>query len=435
MIWIYRLLFVPLFLLFLPRQVIKMWRRGGYRRHFAHRFGDYPELPAKVVAKKRVWIQAVSVGEVMAIGPLLDELSQEAPIQIILTVTTSTGYQTACQLYADRVTMVGYFPFDFWPWTRRAWQRLQPDAIILTESELWPEHLHQARKAHIPAFLINARLSDRSYRRYQRFHRFAYKLLTTFKRCYAASEQDRDRLIALGLAPEQVYCYGNIKLDQACQPPLSSDSKAAIRAELGFTSSEALSPFILVGASTWPGEENVLLAAQAQLIQAGVDCRLLLVPRHAERGPSIVASLKKQTLSWHQRSRSQQAASITQIYLADTTGELNELCQVADLVFIGKSLPPHQEGQTPIEAARIGLPIIMGTGMSNFKAIAQAMLDAGAAWSVPDGPALIQTIQQLQKNLRMRQKMASAAAAWFQSNQGSSVRIADSLIGELTPKA
>ena len=431
MLWIYRLLFIPIFLLLLPQQVIKMWRRGGYCRHFFHRFGCYPPRPKNTANKKRVWIQAVSVGEVIAIGPLLDELSQEGAIDIILTVTTSTGYQTACQRYADKVSMLGYFPFDFWPWVRRAWQRLQPDAIILTESELWPEHLNQARKRCIPAFLINARLSDRSYRRYQLFHPFALKLLSTFTLCYAASEPDRERFISLGLAPARVHCFGNIKLDQVPKPPLSSAAKAALCAELGFACPETQSPFILVGASTWPGEESFLMDAQAQLIEASIDCRLLLVPRHAERGPSIVESLQKQSLSWHQRSNCQQAAGNTQIYLADTTGELNELCQIADLVFIGKSLPPHREGQTPIEAARIGLPIIMGSGMSNFKAIAQALLEVGAACSVSDGPALIETIQQLHKSPDRRKKMAEAATKWYQSNQGSSARIAQSLIDAL----
>lgn len=431
MLWIYRLLFIPIFLLLLPQQLIKMWRRGGYCRHFFHRFGCYPPRPQKTANKKRVWIQAVSVGEVIAIGPLVDELSQKGTIEIVLTVTTSTGYQTACQRYADKVSMLGYFPFDFWPWALCAWQRLQPDAIILTESELWPEHLNQARKRCIPAFLINARLSDRSYRRYQLFHPFALKLLSTFTLCYAASAPDRERFISLGLAPTRVHCFGNIKLDQVPKPPLSSAAKAALCAELGFTCPETQSPFILVGASTWPGEESFLMDAQAQLIEASIDCRLLLVPRHAERGPSIVESLQKQSLSWHQRSDCQQAAGNTQIYLADTTGELNELCQIADLVFIGKSLPPHREGQTPIEAARIGLPIIMGSGMSNFKAIAQALLEEGAACSVSDGPALIETIQQLQKSPDRREKMAEAAAKWYQSNQGSSARIAQSLMDAL----
>ena len=141
-------------------------------------------------------------------------------------------------------------------------------------------------------------------------------------------------------------------------------------------------------------------------------------------------NLKKQRLSWHQRSGGQQAADNTQIYLADTTGELNELCQLADLVLSEKSTP-HREGQTPIEAARIGLPIIMGAGMSNFKAIAQALLEVGAACSVSDGPALIEAIQQLQKSLDRREKMAEAAAKWYQSNQGSSARIAQSLMDAL----
>ena len=128
MLWIYRLLFIPIFLLLVPQQMIKRWRRGGYCRHFFHRFGYYPPRPTNT-ARKRVWIQAVSVGEVIAIGPLLDELSRKATIEIVLTVTTSTGYQTANQRYAD---VEPASPFRLWPWPV-GWQRLQPDAIILTE--------------------------------------------------------------------------------------------------------------------------------------------------------------------------------------------------------------------------------------------------------------------------------------------------------------
>lgn len=441
MIWFYRLLYLPGLLLALPYYILRMWRRGGYGKSFQHRFGRFHRLEAPAAGKTRIWLQAVSVGEVLAIGPLIEALQREPGIEIVLSTTTSTGYAEARKRYAESVLRIGIFPLDFWLFSRAAWKRIQPNAVILTESELWPEHLHQARKREVPAYLVNARISDKSFRRYQKVPTLARRMLKKFRAIYAASELDRSRLIELGCPAERIISSGSIKFDVPIGERLGEAARQALRRSLGFEDlaeapqSEALSsrsPFVLLGSSTWPGEETALLATQASLIAAGIDCRLLLVPRHAERGPELLSLLKAQTLPWHQRSSGGEPAQGLRIHLADTTGELARLTQAADLAFIGKSLAPNQGGQTPIEAAGLGVPILMGPQMNNFKDVAASLIRAGAALQVSDPTALTEAALRLAKDERAREAMRRAGLDWHRANRGSSQRIAESILGGLS---
>ncbi len=431
MIWIYRLLFLPALLLALPYYLYRMRKRGGYGKDFLHRFGRFQQLPAPAGGKKRVWLQAVSVGEVLAIGPLIDELQKNGEIEIVLTTTTSTGYAEARKRYAENVFRVGIFPLDFWPCSRAAWRRIRPHAVILTESELWPEHLHQARRRGASTFLVNARMSDTSFNRYQSLGGLASWLFSQVDHIYASSELDLKRLLSLGGDDVHMTCTGSIKCDVPVPTDLSPGERGELRASLGFPTESGNEPFVLLGSSTWPGEEAVLLKIQRTLIEAGHDCRLLLVPRHAERRAEILRLLEDQELSWHQRSISPRPKEPVRIHLADTTGELARLTQSADLTFIGKSLPPNDGGQTPIEAAGLGIPLLMGPNMTNFKAIAEALVRNGAGKQVPDAETLEATVRQLADDPHTRANMSEAGRAWHRKNRGSSRRIAEGILADL----
>ncbi|MBT62318.1 MAG: 3-deoxy-D-manno-octulosonic acid transferase [Puniceicoccaceae bacterium] len=430
MIWFYRLLYLPGLLIALPYYILRMWRRGGYRKSFQHRFGRFHKLSAVEAGKQRIWLQAVSVGEVLAIGPLIQALLQDSTVEIVLTTTTSTGYAEARKRYGDIALRIGIFPLDFWLFSRCAWQRIQPSAAILTESELWPEHLHQARKRGIPAFLVNARISDTSFRRYQKVPALARRMLKKFSATYAASELDRTRLLELGSPPESIQSTGSIKFDVSIGARASDSERETLRASLGFQA-ENQRPFVLLGSSTWPGEEAALLQTQRAMIASGIDCRLLLVPRHAERAAEIVALLAAQELSWHQRSMGLAAPTGLRIHLADTTGELTQLTQAADLAFIGKSLAPNTGGQTPIEAAGLGIPILMGPHMNNFRDVARSLVRAGAAKHVQTSTELRQKTRQLAQDKAQLANMHAAGLRWHASNRGSSQRIAQHLLAKL----
>lgn len=411
MLWIYRLLFLPALLLLSPRYLLRMRRRGGYGAHFGQRFGGHPRLaPRSPGRAPRVWLQAVSVGEMLAIGPLLEGLKSDGA-EVYLTTTTSTGFKLANDRYRGLTVGVGYFPVDWWWFSARAWSRIAPDLMILTEGERWPEHLAQATRRGVPVLSVNSRLSDRSFARMQRNGAAARLMTRGITRFLPVSAEDGARLAALGVAPERITVTGNIKLDVRI-PPLSPAERTQLRQELGL-----MEPLILLGSSTWPGEEAALLQAWQASRAAGVSCSLLLVPRHAERRQEIEELLTGAGVRFHLRSRGA-AATPVEVAVADTTGELRRLTQLADLVFVGKSLSPHMEGQTPVEAAALEKPILFGTGMSNFRDIARDLIQRGAAIAVSDASQLSTLTLELLRADPRRAQLAAAAATWHRENSG-----------------
>ena len=424
-IWLYRLLFVPVFLLLLPYYLVRMARRGGYLRDFRQRMGLGPRLEPS--QGRRIWIQAVSVGEVLAIEPLLEGLGQ-AGYEIVLTTTTSTGYKLARKQYGEGIRFTGLFPLDFLPLAHNAWNRIRPDICLLMESELWPEHLWQARRRNVPVLLVNARMSDRSYRR-AGLASWAYgPLLQCLAGLAASGQQDLERFLQLGMPKANTRLTGNLKVDVEFGPLLDEASKKALLETIGFPPGVP----VLLGSSTWPGEEAALVQATRRLLESGVQCRLLLVPRHAERRNEIRKLLEAQELPWHLRSDGQTPATPTPIYVADTTGELRQFTQLASVAFIGKTLPPNEGSQTPIEAAALGVPTLFGPDTSNFRIICKELEQAGASIRIPDADALLPTLQALLKDPARLQNMSNAATRWHQANLGATRRTLD-FIDEFTP--
>ena len=415
MLWLYRLLFLPALLVLAPGYLRRMRRRGGYRENFSQRFGGHDGLPARRAGIRRVWLQAVSVGEMLAIAPLLEALSAAGGVEVYLTTTTSTGYRLAVERYGARTIGIGYFPLDWWLFSRRAWRRIAPDLVILTEGERWPEHLHQAAKRGVPVLGINARMSDRTLRRLRRLPAAARLTLGGITRLLPCSAQDEARFLELGYPRSHLLTTGNIKLDVPI-PLLTAAEKTALRRELGLPDG-----LVLMGSSTWPGEETALVEALRLARGRGVRCSLLLVPRHAERRPEIERELAGSALRWHFRT-SGAAAGDVDVSVADTTGEMRRMLQLADLVFVGKSLPPHTEGQTPVEAAALELPILFGPGMGNFRLIARDLLARGAAREVADAAALAALAADLLPDTARRAEIAAAASQWHRENAGAVAR-------------
>ncbi len=411
MIWLYRLIFLPALILASPYYLWRMQRRGGYGANFRQRFGATPALPAKRRGVRRVWLQAVSVGEVLAVGPLLAALKPDESVEVYLTTTTSTGYRLARERYAALAIALGYFPLDWWPFSARAWRQVRPDLAILTEGERWPEHIHQAVRRGVPVLGINARLSNRSFRRLARVRRLVPALLGGINRSLAVSPEDEARLRAIGFPPERIRVLGNLKLDVTI-PPLAESQKAGLRRVLGL--GEGL---VLLGSSTWDGEELALVQALKAARSRGVKVSLLLVPRHAERRDDVAAALARTGLRFHLRSRGP-APHEVDIAVGDTTGELRDFAQLADLVFCGKSLPPHEGGQSPIEAASLGKPLLFGPRMTNFREIARALRDGGGAREVLNASELITACVELLADEAQRARMSAAVLAWHAGNRG-----------------
>jgi 3-deoxy-D-manno-octulosonic-acid transferase len=426
MIWLYRLLFPPAMLLASPYYLLRMRRRGGYQDNFAQRFGAVPPLPAKRPGVRRVWLQAVSVGEMLAIAPLLEGLCADPTVEVYLTTTTSTGYALARERYATLTIGIGYFPVDWWLFSRRTWSQVAPDLVILLEGERWPEHIRQAEARGVTVLAVNARLSDRSFRRMMKLRALARPLFRGITRVLACSEHDAERFREIGFAADRVCTTGNIKLDVTI-PPLSDAEKRTLRHELGFGDEP-----VLLGSSTWPGEEAALIEIFKALRAEGRAVRLLIVPRHAERRAEIEQLFQGSGLSYHFRSRGPAPAGVSvDVAVADTTGELRRLTQLAELVFVGKSLPPHHEGQTPVEAAALGKPVIFGPEMTNFRVISRDMRAAGAAQAVANEAALHAAVLSLWADAPARVRMAEAAQAWKRANQGAVARTLELVRKEL----
>lgn len=407
----------------LPVYLRRMSRRGGYRAHFKHRLGAHPRLPAPSAGRPRVWVQAVSVGEMLAIAPLLEALKADG-VEVYLTTTTSTGYRLAQDRYRGLTSGIGYFPIDWAPFSARAWRTIAPDLVILTEGERWPEHLEQASRRGVPVLSVNARLSDRSYRRLKAFSPAARLILRGVTRILAASPQDEQRFLELGARRDVVTMTGNIKLDVRI-PPLAPSEREQLRSELGLPPG-----LLLLGSSTWPGEEAALLQAWFATRERGLPCSLLLVPRHAERRLDIEEILRDAGVRYHLRTRGRPKGTVD-VAVADTTGELRKLTHLADVVFVGKSLPPHTEGQTPVEAAALGKPILFGPGMGNFRAIARDLVARGAAIEVADPNGLIVQAQALLRDESIRARLATAAVAWHRDNSGAMDRTVQAIRDEL----
>ncbi len=428
-IWIYRLFFLPALLVIAPVLLWKSRRREGQWQGLKQRFGHVPVLPAKKTGKKRVWLQAVSVGEVLAIELVVKGLLTEEGLELVITTTTSTGYRVACEKYAGKVLGIAYFPIDFWWCVARAWRAIKPDLFVLMEGERWPEHLNAAVVRNVPVLTINARISDRSFRRMQMWPWFASGLVKGITRMSVVSDSDARRFAELGISATDIAVAGNLKLDTELVE-LDGPARSALLQEMGFGETDT----IIVGASTWPGEEEALLAACRSYWDGGTDqtgkVRLLLVPRHAERAAEIVQEIEAAGRSYHVRSQGS-ASEPVDVCLADTTGELSRLVQLAEVVWIGKSLPPHSQGQTPVEAARLGKPVLFGPGMGNFRGIAAHLIAHGAARKIDSKAELEVGLKTLLADASLREGMSWAGRAWNDQNRGAKDRTLETLLGML----
>lgn len=356
----------------------------------------------------------------MAIRPLLKELQKEPGIEVVLTTTTSTGLRVLKANLAELVIWHGVFPMDFWPFSRKAWQHIDPDLAVLMEGELWPEHIHQAKIRQIPMILVNARLSDRSFQRHYKFRKMARCYFKHLSIILAGSASDRRRLVKLNwVESEKIQLTGNLKLDVELPESPSSELRAAMLKEFGMPEESLL----LIGSSTWSAEESALIDAYKSLKENYPVLRLLIVPRHAERKQELQAVVATKEVSFHFRSDSRQAPVGTEVYIADTTGEQGMLTNYADIVFVGKSIPPNSGGQTPVEAAAMGKPLIFGPDMSNFKDISRNLVKTGAAEVIQSGDDLASKIEELLLSPEHREQMGNAARSVILESRGATQRV------------
>ena len=384
----YNVLFALAYPFLLPGFVFRMLRRGGYARRMGDRIALYPgDVISRLAAGrgKWVWIHAVSVGEVQVAGQLMREWRAADPtVRFCFSTTSSTGWKMA-----ERELRAGdeliYNPLDFPNFVKSALKTVRPRAVILTESEIWPQFIRCARRYGAKLFLINARVSDRSAPRYRAARWWFADVLGAFTRIFAQSELDRDRLVAAGAPPEKVTVSGSFKFDTARRNP---EKERLLSGWLG-------GGRVLLGGSTWPGEDEVLLEIYRNLLNEGFKVKLAIAPRHFEKADEVEANILRAGFGCVRRSRQDAGAPGPEaVYLADTTGELMGLYALAEVVFVGKSLCAHGS-QNMIEPCLCGKPTLVGPYTENFRPVMSDLLRQEAIVQVRSAKELGEKIREL----------------------------------------
>ena len=419
--FLYNLLFPLGLLLFLPRYLVKMFRRGNYRPKFGQRLGFYDrETRAKLSRNRHIWFHAVSVGEVMIALKLATKMKQRDPgLHLALTTTTTTGFALAHREAPDWIEVL-YTPLDFWPIMRRAFAVIRPAGIVLVEAEVWPNLTAIAHRQNIPLALVNARLSSRSERRFRTFRRILRPYFAKLDLLCVQEEEDAGRWISLGAKPERIHVVGSIKFDPD-EAVLRPELPRAVLRTLG---AEETRPILLAG-STHPGEEEILGKIFLQLRQDFPDLLLVIAPRHVERTREIASVLQAIGLTIARRSDRQNMGRFDCLLL-DTTGELRDWYAVATVVFIGKSLTAHG-GQNPVEPIVAQRPVVFGPHMENFAALARALTATGGAFQVENVVDLTRTLADLLRDPAKRQELVRRATAALNIHRGATLRTAQLL--------
>lgn len=412
--FIYNLLWPLGLLFFLPGYLVKMFRRGGYREKFGQRLGFYDVNLAQRLTNA-LWLHAVSVGEVAIALKLAAKLPSR---KIVLTTTTTTGFAFANQ-HAPTSVEVMYSPLDFWPIMRRAFNVIRPERIVLVEAEVWPNMMAEAHKRQVPIALVNARLSDRSERRFRRSGTFVRPMFCLLDLVCVQRTRDISRWQALGA--RHVVLTGSIKYDPE---DVSIDPEMPMSI-LRARKIETARP-VLLGGSTHQGEEETLARIFHELRREFPNLFLILAPRHVERVRGIENDLRKAGLNVALRSQDRHVDS-PDCLLVDTTGELRHWYGIATAIFIGKSLT-SRGGQNPAEAIIAGKPVIFGPHMENFEGFADVLARRGGALQVHSAEELRDAIVDLLRNPARREQIVDKAREVLAEHHGATARTAQLIV-------
>jgi 3-deoxy-D-manno-octulosonic-acid transferase len=387
------------------------------------------------VTQPIILVHAVSVGETLAVQPLVQRLHDDARThRLIISTTTETGQAVARRRFADQAQVI-YFPLDFGFSVRRTLDKIVPSLVLIAETEIWPNFLRICSQRGLPVILVNGRISDRSFARYSAVRPFMARALNQFSWLLMQSQRDADRVLHLGARPDRVVMIGNLKYDLAV--PASDGKLAELANLLGLSQGR-----LIVAGSTAQGEEKLLLDAFSTLIQQtdSSNVRLLLAPRHPERFDEVESLIRQRGLSFVRRSRieSRNDAHVSRIILLDTVGELASLYSTADVVFVGGSLVPVG-GHNILEPALFGKPIVIGPYTSNFQAIVhefnqeKALLQLAPPHHRAYHDQLVETLRWLLNDSAQSQALGNNARSLLERNKGATDRTLDYIRPFLQP--
>ncbi|HEW9974510.1 TPA: lipid IV(A) 3-deoxy-D-manno-octulosonic acid transferase [Shewanella algae] len=392
----------PLLLLYLAFRALKS---PDYRGRWGERFGLFKAKPTDLL------IHTVSMGETLAAVPLIKALMQANPdLSVTVTTTSPTGSREVNKAFGDTVQHC-YLPFDL-PWcVRRFLNRLKPANLIVMETELWPNLLHQAKKQGVGIMLANARLSAKSAAKYQKWAGLSLPMLQLLDKVAVQTQAEAERFIALGVAGDKLSVCGSLKFD--LQLDQHKITKARGERQLW---GRASSP-VWVAGSVHPGEFAAMLECHKRLLALWPEALLIMVPRHPEQFDNAATAIKQAGLAYVRRSSGHELAAETQVLLGDTMGELLGLYACGDLAFVGGTLITNG-GHNPLEPVALGLPVFVGPHHWDFAEITRLLQDAGALQLVEDASSLASGITALLQDSDARRHAAQAGLEVVSSNRG-----------------
>lgn len=404
-----RQLYNALLLILLPfilvRLFLKSLKISAYRKRIAERFGF-----VTTQHKESIWVHAVSFGELMAAIPLIRQLQKQFPDNnIVVTTMTITGSQLAQKIFNQDIFHC-YCPYDYPFAIKRFLKNIRPTLLILMETEIWPNWLFYCGKQRIPIMLANAKLSENSFKGYQRFSFFLKPLLSAITFIAAQSKQDAERFKRLGIAEEKIKIFGNLKFDLSLPTALFEQAKH------WRTQSQCQNRSIFIAASTHDGEEKVILDAFQLLKKQLPDLLLMIAPRHPERFEEVAKLCSHYSNHVVHRRHHEFATQETDIFIVDTMGELLLFYAISNVAFVGGSLV-NIGGHNLLEAAACGIPTITGKYMQN-QFIHQQMQQLQTTFTVNDQFELTKIVAELLQNETLRANIRDKNITFIEHNRG-----------------
>ncbi|EME3979672.1 lipid IV(A) 3-deoxy-D-manno-octulosonic acid transferase [Vibrio alginolyticus] len=408
-----RIVYTLLLALASPLLLFGLYKSKPNKPKFGARWKEHFGITPKLKSNdKPIWIHAVSVGESIAATPLIKALKEQKPEQsILVTTTTSTGAEQIAKL-GDLIEH-RYMPIDFGFAIKGFLKAVQPKQMLIIETELWPNTLHNVHKAGIPITVVNARLSEKSCQNYAKIQRLFNQLHPCLTQVLCQTDSDAERFERLGVEKKKLSVTGSIKFDIQISEQVKQQGQQ-LRAQLGNDRP------IWIAASTHKGEDEQVLDAHRQVLKSHPNALLVLVPRHPERFDDVFTLCQQQGFNTVRRTSTHAVETNTQVYLGDTMGEMLTLMGAADICFMGGSLIGDKVGgHNVLEPAALGVPIINGPSFFNFKEIVHEMKQNNLIKIVKNEDELARAIVALIKDVAAHERITSELAHFMLANSGS----------------
>ncbi|UQZ88545.1 hypothetical protein C4J81_04715 [Deltaproteobacteria bacterium Smac51] len=421
---IYKIVYFIGFLITWPFWIIRdMIHHKPYS--FKSRYLGPGKMLPKQPGRPRVWLWALSMGEILAAKKLVPAL-EEAGAEVVISSTTAIGRDTAAHAFPGRLVLSS--PLDFGLSTRRFLEAVDPDLLVLVETDIWPGILFRMKEQNRPRALVSARISPRSLKGYSYIKSFWRRVMRMFDFITTQSEDDRTRLIELGADPDTTYAIGDIKFDRAVHES-TPENKAARLREAGWPDGRWI-----VAGSTHTGEESIILETFTQLKEKDPakyrDLKLLIAPRNKSDFESVWNMMQERGLPAAHRGQPQATDMDKDIFLLDTLGELDAFYDIADIALVGKSWAGQHKGggHNPLEPAAKGKPVLFGPLTHNYRWMTRALLAYGGGLMVADQPALLAALEDLLDNPEKAKEMGHKAAEFVRTHQGTTGKTMEHLM-------